>query len=134
MAAAASRSRSQHRKAKKEMAMAEVDHLAGERATAGFDVEEMKVAWAGSRHAVHVADRMARLVASDPVSRGQSHPTRSGSARSPAYLLQPNSAASPSPDAQIAASFLPKKATTLFHPSVPNGENKATNQTRTDFA
>ena len=49
--------------------MAEVDHLAAERATARFDVEEMKVAWAGSRHAVHVADRMARLVASDPVSR-----------------------------------------------------------------
>lgn len=55
---------SQHLKA-----MAEVDHLAAERATARFDVEEMKVAWAGSRHAVHVADRMARLVASDPVSR-----------------------------------------------------------------
>ncbi|WP_225990469.1 hypothetical protein, partial [Flavobacterium sp. SaA2.13] len=55
-----------------EMAMdaaAEVDHLAAERAAAAarFDVEEMKVAWAGSRHAVHVADRMARLVASDPV-------------------------------------------------------------------
>ncbi|PWZ08005.1 Peroxisomal acyl-coenzyme A oxidase 1 [Zea mays] len=49
--------------------MAEVDHLAAERATARFDVEEMKVAWAGSRHAVHVADRMARLVASDPVFR-----------------------------------------------------------------
>jgi hypothetical protein len=28
----------------------------------------MKVAWAGSRHAVEVNDRMARLVASDPVS------------------------------------------------------------------
>uniref|UniRef100_A0A804QZK5 Acyl-coenzyme A oxidase n=1 Tax=Zea mays TaxID=4577 RepID=A0A804QZK5_MAIZE len=55
---------SQHLKA-----MAEVDHLAAERATARFDVEEMKVAWAGSRHAVHVADRMARLVASDPVFR-----------------------------------------------------------------
>jgi hypothetical protein len=46
----------------------EVDHLAGERATAQFDVEHMKVAWAGSRHAVDVADRMARLVASDPVT------------------------------------------------------------------
>ncbi|KAI5020101.1 hypothetical protein ZWY2020_044989 [Hordeum vulgare] len=42
-------------------------HLAGERATAHFDVDAMKVAWAGSRHAVEVADRMARLVASDPV-------------------------------------------------------------------
>lgn len=54
-----------------EMAMdaaAEGDHLAAERAAARFDVEEMKVAWAGSRHAVDVADRMARLVASDPVS------------------------------------------------------------------
>nr|CAA04688.1 putative acyl-CoA oxidase [Hordeum vulgare subsp. vulgare] len=29
----------------------------------------MKVAWAGSQHAVEVADRMARLVASDPVFR-----------------------------------------------------------------
>jgi hypothetical protein len=46
----------------------EVDHLAGERATALFDVDAMKVAWAGSRHAVEVNDRMARLVASDPVS------------------------------------------------------------------
>ena len=49
-------------------AAAEVDHLAAERAAARFDVEAMKVAWAGSRHAVDVADRMARLVASDPVS------------------------------------------------------------------
>jgi hypothetical protein len=46
----------------------EVDHLAAERAAAQFDVQGMKVAWAGSRHAVEVADRMARLVASDPVS------------------------------------------------------------------
>jgi hypothetical protein len=55
----------------REMAMmdaVEVDHLAAERAAAQFDVEGMKVAWAGSRHAVEVADRMARLVASDPVS------------------------------------------------------------------
>ncbi|KAL6861361.1 hypothetical protein ACP4OV_017061 [Aristida adscensionis] len=51
------------------MDAAEVDHLAPERASARFDVEEMKVAWAGSRHAVEVADRMARLVASDPVFR-----------------------------------------------------------------
>ncbi|KAI5013635.1 hypothetical protein ZWY2020_037148 [Hordeum vulgare] len=42
-------------------------HLAGERSTAHFDIHAMKVAWAGSRHAVEVADRMARLVASDPV-------------------------------------------------------------------
>jgi acyl-CoA oxidase len=50
-------------------AAAEADHLAAERAAARFDVEAMKVAWAGSRHAVDVADRMARLVASDPVFR-----------------------------------------------------------------
>jgi acyl-CoA oxidase len=49
-------------------ASAEVDHLAAERSAARFDVEAMKVAWAGSRHAVEVGDRMARLVASDPVS------------------------------------------------------------------
>lgn len=46
----------------------EPNHLAEERATAQFDVDGMKVAWAGSCHAVEVADRMARLVASDPVS------------------------------------------------------------------
>ncbi|KAM0920534.1 hypothetical protein ACQ4PT_007478 [Festuca glaucescens] len=46
-----------------------LDHLAGERATAQFDVDGMKVAWAGSRHAVEVNDRMALLVASDPVFR-----------------------------------------------------------------
>lgn len=44
-----------------------VDHLADERQKARFDVEEMKVVWAGSSHAVEVSDRMARLVASDPV-------------------------------------------------------------------
>ena len=49
-------------------AAAEVDHHAAERAAVRFDVEAMKVAWAGSRHAVEVGDRMARLVASDPVS------------------------------------------------------------------
>ncbi|THU61258.1 hypothetical protein C4D60_Mb07t21400 [Musa balbisiana] len=46
---------------------ASVDHLAHERIRAEFDVEAMKIAWAGSKHAVDVADRMARLVASDPV-------------------------------------------------------------------
>ncbi|KAI4364840.1 hypothetical protein MLD38_020878 [Melastoma candidum] len=45
------------------------DYLAGERQTAEFDVESMKVTWAGSRHALEVSDRMARLVASDPVFR-----------------------------------------------------------------
>lgn len=45
------------------------DYLAHERATAGFDVDAMKVVWAGSRHELDVSDRMARLVASDPVFR-----------------------------------------------------------------
>ncbi|KAL2321548.1 hypothetical protein Fmac_025927 [Flemingia macrophylla] len=44
-----------------------VDHLAFERNKAQFDVEEMKVVWAGSRHALQLSDKMARLVASDPV-------------------------------------------------------------------
>lgn len=44
-----------------------VDHLAPERNKAQFDVDEMKIVWAGSRHAFEVSDRMSRLVASDPV-------------------------------------------------------------------
>lgn len=44
-----------------------VDNLAHERQKAQFDVEEMKVVWAGSRHTLEVSDRMSRLVASDPV-------------------------------------------------------------------
>ncbi|KAJ6851121.1 peroxisomal acyl-coenzyme A oxidase 1-like [Iris pallida] len=44
-----------------------VDYLAEERGKAAFDVEAMKVVWAGSRHSLEVSDRMARLVASDPV-------------------------------------------------------------------
>ncbi|KAE8055879.1 hypothetical protein FH972_012691 [Carpinus fangiana] len=46
-----------------------VDHLASERSRAQFDVEEMKVVWAGSRHALEVSDRISRLVASDPAFR-----------------------------------------------------------------
>ncbi|KAK4801162.1 hypothetical protein SAY86_021649 [Trapa natans] len=46
-----------------------VDHLAHERQKALFDVDEMKVVWAGSRHALEVSDRMSRLVASDPAFR-----------------------------------------------------------------
>ncbi|XXG75820.1 hypothetical protein AAC387_Pa08g0310 [Persea americana] len=49
--------------------MEEVDHLAHERKKAQFDVEAMKIVWAGSRQAFEVADRMARLAASDPVFR-----------------------------------------------------------------
>lgn len=44
-----------------------VDYLADERKKAQFDVHDMKIVWAGSRHAFEVSDRMARLVASDPV-------------------------------------------------------------------
>lgn len=44
-----------------------VDHLAPERNKAQFDVDAMKIVWAGSQHALEVSDRMARLVASDPV-------------------------------------------------------------------
>ncbi|MED6138994.1 acyl-coenzyme A oxidase, variant 2 [Stylosanthes scabra] len=46
-----------------------VDHLAHERNKAGFDVEHMKIVWAGSRHAFDLSDRISRLVASDPVFR-----------------------------------------------------------------
>ncbi|KAJ8748122.1 hypothetical protein K2173_014432 [Erythroxylum novogranatense] len=46
-----------------------VDHLAEERNRAEFDVEEMKIVWAGSRQEFEVSDRMARLVASDAVFR-----------------------------------------------------------------
>ncbi|KAF3324707.1 peroxisomal acyl-coenzyme A oxidase 1-like isoform X1 [Carex littledalei] len=47
--------------------MERVDNLAHERETAQFDVEAMKIVWAGSKHELDVSDRMARLVASDPV-------------------------------------------------------------------
>ncbi|KAH9721161.1 peroxisomal acyl-coenzyme A oxidase 1 [Citrus sinensis] len=46
-----------------------VDQLAPERKKAQFDVDEMKIVWAGSRHAFQVSDRIARLVASDPAFR-----------------------------------------------------------------
>ncbi|KAF5460160.1 hypothetical protein F2P56_020047 [Juglans regia] len=49
--------------------MAGVDHLATERSKACFDVEEMKVVWAGSRHTLELSDRISRLVASDPAFR-----------------------------------------------------------------
>ncbi|XXG75813.1 hypothetical protein AAC387_Pa08g0307 [Persea americana] len=47
--------------------MEEDDHLVHERNKSQFDVEAMKIVWAGSRHAFEVADRMARLVGSDPI-------------------------------------------------------------------
>ncbi|GLU05553.1 hypothetical protein SLE2022_226500 [Rubroshorea leprosula] len=46
-----------------------VDYHADERSKAEFDVEAMKIVWAGSRHVLEVSDRIARLVASDPVFR-----------------------------------------------------------------
>ncbi|XP_028772913.1 peroxisomal acyl-coenzyme A oxidase 1 [Neltuma alba] len=46
-----------------------VDYLSPERNNAQFDVDEMKIVWAGSREAFEVSDRIARLVASDPAFR-----------------------------------------------------------------
>lgn len=51
--------------------MEAIDYLADERKAAQFDVEAMKVVWAGSKHKLEVADRVSRLVASDPVSFSQ---------------------------------------------------------------
>ncbi|GJZ59224.1 hypothetical protein Tco_0615040 [Tanacetum coccineum] len=44
-----------------------VDYLKDERKKAQFDVDVMKVVWAGSRESFLVSDRMAKLVANDPV-------------------------------------------------------------------
>lgn len=44
-----------------------IDYLANERRKSEFDVEEMKVVWAGSRQALEVSDRISKLVANDPV-------------------------------------------------------------------
>ncbi|KAE8693892.1 putative receptor protein kinase [Hibiscus syriacus] len=49
--------------------MEALDYHAEERRKAEFDVEEMKIVWAGSRQAYEISDRVARLVASDPVFR-----------------------------------------------------------------
>ncbi|KMZ63072.1 Acyl-CoA oxidase [Zostera marina] len=43
-----------------------MDYLAEERKKAKFDVEAMKVVWAGSEHAFRINDRISRLVADDP--------------------------------------------------------------------
>lgn len=45
-----------------------VDHLAHERNKSEFDVDAMKIVWAGSPHAFDVSDRISKLVASDPVT------------------------------------------------------------------
>ncbi|VVB02227.1 unnamed protein product [Arabis nemorensis] len=47
--------------------MEETDHLSDERKKAEFDVDDMKIIWAGSRHAFDVSNRISRLVAKDPV-------------------------------------------------------------------
>lgn len=44
-----------------------VDHLAGERAMAQFDVQAMKVYLAGGQREYEISSRMAQLVANDPV-------------------------------------------------------------------
>ncbi|XP_031128030.1 peroxisomal acyl-coenzyme A oxidase 1-like [Ipomoea triloba] len=46
--------------------MASVDFLAGERRKAEFDVDAMKIAWAGSLSEFQLHDRISKLVASDP--------------------------------------------------------------------
>lgn len=45
-----------------------VDHLDDERRKAQFDVDEMKIVWAGSKQTFEVSDRISKLVANDPVS------------------------------------------------------------------
>ncbi|KAK4844050.1 hypothetical protein QYF36_015791 [Acer negundo] len=51
-----------------------VDYLADERSKAQFDVDELKIVWAGSPHAFEVSDRISRLVASDPAFRKDNRP------------------------------------------------------------
>lgn len=41
--------------------------MADERRKAEFDVDSMKIVWAGSKHVFDVVDRMSKLVAADPV-------------------------------------------------------------------
>ncbi|KAI8530308.1 hypothetical protein RHMOL_Rhmol11G0046700 [Rhododendron molle] len=54
-----------------------VDHLAHERNKSEFDVDAMKVVWAGSPHAFDVCDRISKLVASDPGFRKDNRSTLS---------------------------------------------------------
>ncbi|GMQ04841.1 hypothetical protein CsSME_00050119 [Camellia sinensis var. sinensis] len=51
-----------------------IDHLADERNKAQFDVDAMKIVWAGSRHAFEVSDRISKLVAADPGFRKDNRP------------------------------------------------------------
>ncbi|KAK1391381.1 Peroxisomal acyl-coenzyme A oxidase 1 [Heracleum sosnowskyi] len=46
-----------------------VDYLADERRKAEFDVDSMKIVWAGSKHVFDVFDRISKLVVADPVFR-----------------------------------------------------------------
>ncbi|XP_047308469.1 peroxisomal acyl-coenzyme A oxidase 1-like [Impatiens glandulifera] len=46
-----------------------IDHLAHERNTAQFNVDDMKIVWAGSRHAFQLTDRISKFVARDPAFR-----------------------------------------------------------------
>ncbi|KAJ8555104.1 hypothetical protein K7X08_003322 [Anisodus acutangulus] len=50
-----------------------VDYLADERNKAEFDVDEMKIVWAGSRHSFDVSDRISKLVANDPDGQFKNH-------------------------------------------------------------
>lgn len=45
------------------------DHLSHERSKAEFDVNAMTLVWAGGAHQLHLSQRMAQLVANDPVFR-----------------------------------------------------------------
>ncbi|KAE8708648.1 Peroxisomal acyl-coenzyme A oxidase 1 [Hibiscus syriacus] len=49
--------------------MEALDYHVEERLQAEFNLEEMKIVWAGSRRTYEISDRMARLVAIDPVFR-----------------------------------------------------------------
>ncbi|KAE9607434.1 hypothetical protein Lal_00026774 [Lupinus albus] len=51
-----------------------VDQLAPERNKAEFDVDAMKIVWAGSSHVLEVSERIAHLVASDPAFRKDNRP------------------------------------------------------------
>ncbi|KAL2472096.1 Peroxisomal acyl-coenzyme A oxidase 1 [Abeliophyllum distichum] len=46
-----------------------VDYLADERKKAQFDLDALKIVWAGSRHTFEISDRISKLVASDPAFR-----------------------------------------------------------------
>ncbi|KAL7123453.1 hypothetical protein ACP275_01G105700 [Erythranthe tilingii] len=51
-----------------------MDYLADERKKAVFDVDSMKIVWAGSRQAFEVSDRISKLVAADPGFRKDDRP------------------------------------------------------------